>query len=123
MGAPVKFLFEDDFTAGNDRRAKPTVPLAQHEAALAQAQADAYRNGMLAAEAKIEARAANACDRIAQGLTTLAQSLQAIEARLEAEHALLILRVRERTERQAGDADELWLAVPRAVDRWALAGV
>ena len=85
MGAPVKFLFEDDFTTGNDRRAKPTVPLAQHEAALAQAQADAYRNGMLAAEAKIEARAANACDRIAQGLTTLAQSLQAIEARLEAE--------------------------------------
>ena len=53
MGAPVKFLFEDDFTTGNDRRAKPTVPLAQHEAALAQAQADAYRNGMLAAEAEI----------------------------------------------------------------------
>jgi len=85
MGAPVKFLFEDDFTGGNDRRAKPTIPLAQHEAALAQAQADAFRNGMLAAEAKIEARAANACDRIAQGLTTLAQSLQAVEARLEAE--------------------------------------
>ena len=54
MGAPVKFLFEDDFTAGNDRRARPTVPLAQHEAALAQAHA----NGMLAAEGKIEARAA-----------------------------------------------------------------
>ena len=85
MGAPVKFLFEDDFTAGNDRRAKPTVPLAQHEAALAQAQADAHRSGLLAAEAKIEARAANACERIAQGIATLAQNLAAIEARLEAE--------------------------------------
>jgi flagellar assembly protein FliH len=85
MGAPVKFLFEDDFTGGNDRRAKPTVPLAQHEAALAQAQTEAHRNGMLAAEAKIEARAANACDRIAQGIAGLTQSLAAIEARLEAE--------------------------------------
>ncbi len=81
MGAPVKFLFEDDFTTGKDRRAKPTVPLAQHEAALAQAHA----NGMLAAEAKIEARAANACDRIAQGIAALTQNLGAIEARLEAE--------------------------------------
>jgi flagellar assembly protein FliH len=80
MGAPVKFLFEDDFT-GNDRRAKPTVPLAVHEAA----QAEAHRNGMLAAEAKIEARAANACDRIAQGIAALTQNLAAIEARLEAE--------------------------------------
>ena len=40
---------------------------------------------MLAAEAKIEARAANACDRIAQGIAALTQNLAAIEARLEAE--------------------------------------
>ena len=85
MGAPVKFLFEDDFTSGNDRRAKPTVPRAVHEAALAQTQAEAFRNGTLAAESKIEARAANACDRIAQAIATMAQSLAAIEARLEAE--------------------------------------
>ena len=85
MGAPVKFLFDDDFTGGNDRRAKPTVPLAQHEAALAQAQAEAHRNGMLTAEGKIEARAANACERIAQGIAALTESLTAIGARLEAE--------------------------------------
>ena len=85
MGAPVKFLFEDDFTAGNDRRAKPTVPRAQHEAAVAQAQAEGYRNGQLAAESKIEGRTSSACERIAHGIATLAQGLGAIEARLEAE--------------------------------------
>jgi len=93
MGAPVKFLFEDDFTGGNDRRAKPTIPLAQHEAALAQAQAEAYRDGMMAAEGKIESRAANACDRIAQEIASLAQSLQSVEARLEAESVEVALAV------------------------------
>jgi flagellar assembly protein FliH len=85
MGAPVKFLFEDDFAAGSDRRAKPTVPLPQHEAAVEQAQADGYRKGMAAAEVQIEGRTAASCDRIAQGIAALAQSLGAIEARLEAE--------------------------------------
>jgi flagellar assembly protein FliH len=85
MGAPVKFLFEDDFAEGNDRRAKPTVPLEKHEAAIAQAQAEAYRNGMVAAEGKIEGRTSAACDRIAQGVAQIAQGLVAIEARLEAE--------------------------------------
>jgi flagellar assembly protein FliH len=85
MGAPVKFLFEDDFTGGNDRRAKPTIPLEQHQAALAQAETEAYRNGMSAAEGKIEGRTSAACDRIAQGIAQIAQGLAAIEARLEAE--------------------------------------
>jgi flagellar assembly protein FliH len=86
MSAPVKFLFEDDFATGNAApAAKPVVALAVHEAALARAETDAYRNGMLAAEAKIEGRAAAACDRIAQGIAALTASLQAIEARLEAE--------------------------------------
>jgi flagellar assembly protein FliH len=85
MSAPVKFLFEDDFTGGNDRRAKPTVPLEKHEADVAQAQTEGYRNGLIAAEAKIEGRTAAACERIAQGIATLTQGLQAIEARLEAE--------------------------------------
>ena len=84
MGAPVKFLFEDDF-AGGGVAAKPVIALAQHEAQIAQAQAVAYRTGLAAAEAKIEGRAAVACDRIAQGIAALTASLQAIEARLEAE--------------------------------------
>ena len=84
MGAPVKFLFEDDF-AGGAVAAKPVIPLAQHEAQLAQAQAEAYRNGLMAAEAAIQGRTAAACDRIAQSLAALAHGLSAIEARLEAE--------------------------------------
>src|SRR5258708_28132721 len=83
MGAPVKFLFEDDF-AGGGVAAKPVVPLAQHEAQLAQAQAEAHRNGLAAAEVRIEGRTAAACDRIAQEIAALAQGLSAIEARLQA---------------------------------------
>ena len=86
MSAPVKFLFEDDFAANKSgQAAKPTVPLAVHQAAIARAETDGYRNGMAAAEAKIEGRAAAACDRIAQSLATLTQGLGVIEARLEAE--------------------------------------
>ena len=84
MGAPVKFLFEDDF-AGGGAAAKPVIALAQHEAQLAQVQTEAYRNGLSAAEAQIAGRTAAACDRIAQGIMALAQGLRAIEARLEAE--------------------------------------
>lgn len=85
MSSPVKFLFEDDFAAGRGGAAKPTITVAAHEAALARAEAEAYRNGLAAAEAGIEGRAAAACDRIAQGIAALAQGLSAIEARLEAE--------------------------------------
>src|SRR5437588_2070212 len=91
MGAPVKFLFEDDFASGG-AVAKTVIPLAQHqaelarlEARLAQAQAEAYRDGLAAAEVQIEGRTAAACDRIAQEIATLARGLGAIEARLEAE--------------------------------------
>src|SRR3954471_18684752 len=86
MSAPVKFLFEDDFAAGHaGRGGKRMIPPAVHEAALAQAEADGYRRGMAAAEARIEGRAAAACERIAQAVATMAQELAAIEARLEAE--------------------------------------
>jgi flagellar assembly protein FliH len=86
MSAPVKFLFEDDFTSGHaGAKAKPVIALAAHEAAVVRAETEAYRNGLIAAEAKIEGRAAAACERIAQGIAGLTASLQAIEARLEAE--------------------------------------
>src|SRR5215212_4104121 len=86
MSVPVKFLFEDDFAAGQaSRGTKSLIAAAAHEAALAQAEADGYRRGMAAAEAEIEGRAAAACERIAQAVVTMAQELAAIEARLEAE--------------------------------------
>jgi len=84
MSAPVKFLFEDDF-AGHGAPGKRMITPAAHEGALARAEAEGYRKGMAAAEAKIEGRSAAACERIAQGIATMAQGLSAIEARLEAE--------------------------------------
>src|SRR5437763_14293394 len=86
MSAPVKFLFEDDFTSGHATSgAKRMISAAAHESALARAEADGYRKGVAAAEAKIEGRATAACERIAQAIATMAQGLSAIEARLEAE--------------------------------------
>ena len=61
------------------------ISAAAHESALARAEADGYRKGAAAAEAKIEGRATAACERIAQAIATMAQGLSAIEARLEAE--------------------------------------
>ena len=82
MSAPVKFLFEDDFASGQP--GKRTIPVAAHEAALARAEADGFRKGQNAAEAKIEGRATAALERIAQAIGTMAQGLAALEARLEA---------------------------------------
>src|SRR3954468_18849420 len=84
MSAPVKFLFEDDFASGH-AAPKRMIPAAAHEAALARAEADGFRKGMNAAEAKIEGRATASLERIAQAIATMAQGLSGIEARLEAE--------------------------------------
>ncbi len=85
MGAPVKFLFEDDFTPGESAPGKRMIAAAAHEAALARAEAEGHCKGMAAAEAKIEGRATAACERVAQALSAMTQGLSAIEARLEAE--------------------------------------
>ena len=85
MGAPVKFLFDDDFESGQPAPTRRTITLAAHEAALARAEADGFRKGVNAAEAKIEGRASNALERIGQAIAAMAQGLVAVEARLEAE--------------------------------------
>src|SRR4051812_50111983 len=83
MSAPVKFLFEEDFASGH-AAPKRMIPAAAHEAALARAEADGFRKGMNAAEAKIEGRATASLERIAQAIATMAQGLSGIEAGLEA---------------------------------------
>jgi flagellar assembly protein FliH len=94
MGAPVKFLFGDDFAAGSaPPPPAPVIPLEVHEAELARVHTEAYRNGHAAAEVKIEGRAAAACERIAQGIAALTQQLGAVEARLEAEAVEVALAV------------------------------
>jgi flagellar assembly protein FliH len=84
LSARAKFMFDVDFAAGNDP-ARRTIAPAVHEAALAEARATAYRDGVAAAVVEAEARAAVALERIATGLEELAGKLAAIEARLEAE--------------------------------------
>jgi flagellar assembly protein FliH len=94
MSAPVKFLFEDDFASGTGAKAvKSSVPLAVHEAALARAEADAYRKGLAAAEAQIDGRLAATYEHIATSIAAIAQGLGTIEGKLEAEAVEVALAV------------------------------
>jgi flagellar assembly protein FliH len=90
LSAPSKFLFEVDFAAGSKRQpAEPTITLAEHAVALAEAETAAHRRGY--EQAKVDAgvdaerRIAAAIERIAIGLGEAARSLAVIEARLESE--------------------------------------
>jgi flagellar assembly protein FliH len=87
MGAPAKFLFDVDFTAGGESEA--TIPLAEHAVKLAEAEAAAHRQGYADAQSdagiEAERRIAGALERIAVGLAEANGALRAIEARLECE--------------------------------------
>lgn len=86
MSARAKFLFDTDFgAAAGTRKGAPPVPAAEHQAAVAEAEARGYRSGMNAAEAEAQRRVAAAYERIAALLEGLAGRLQAVEDRLEAE--------------------------------------
>jgi flagellar assembly protein FliH len=83
MSSPAKFLFDTDF--GTTDRGKSAAMLAEHAAALAAAEAAAYRQGFAAAKAETEQHAAAALARIATGLDALNRGLGAVETRLETE--------------------------------------
>ncbi|MDQ2079767.1 FliH/SctL family protein [Xanthobacteraceae bacterium Astr-EGSB] len=90
MAAPAKFLFDLDFGPSAPVKTEvPTVPLADHERALAEAEMRGYKNGMAAAEVQArteaERRTAAAFERIAVGLAGLDGRLTGIQQRLEAE--------------------------------------
>ena len=78
MGAPAKFLFDNDFAVGE--RTKSSVALAEHAAKLTEAEAAGYRKGFAAAKAEAEERAAAAIER-----AELNRGLAAVETRLETE--------------------------------------
>jgi flagellar assembly protein FliH len=84
MTARAKFMFDADFGSGAAARTPAAVT-----AALAEAEARGYRNGLAAAEAQVrteaERRSAAAFERIAVVLTDLAARLQEVEHRLETE--------------------------------------
>jgi flagellar assembly protein FliH len=86
MRATAKYLFDLDFGGGE---AKPMIPLAEHQAKLAEAEAAGHRNGIAVAEAQALSDASRltalALERLATAFGSLDQALRAIEARLEAE--------------------------------------
>ena len=108
MTAPVKFLFEDDF-AGDSRKGARHIAPAVHEAALAAARAEAYRQGVAAGEAKaaaeIAGRATVASEHTAAVLKELAQGLTTIEARLEAESVEVAVAVAKKLSGALIDAE------------------
>lgn len=87
MNAPAKYLFELDFAPAP--KAPTTVPISEHRSALAEAEARGYRSGFQAAEAEMRAdterRLAASLEQMQHMLAGLAQGLQGVEARLEAE--------------------------------------
>jgi flagellar assembly protein FliH len=87
MPPPAKFLFDQDFAATAE--AKPSIPLALHQANLSDADAAGYRRGYAVAKAEIvaeaEQRSAAALERITAALESLMRGLSGVEAMLETE--------------------------------------
>ena len=87
MGEAAKFLFDNDFAAGNPA-ARP-IPPSEHAIKLAEAESKGFRDGFAAAEkegtALAERRTAIAFEQIGSALDRLASGLKTVEQRLEAE--------------------------------------
>ena len=85
MKATAKYLFDEDFAAGE----KPTITLVEHERRRADAESQAHRQGFTAgqeqAHQEAAQRMADALSVIADGLGRLDGALTAIETRLETE--------------------------------------
>jgi len=96
MAAIAKFMFDADFGRAAEVKA-PAIAAAEHEAALAAAEARGYRDGMNAAEAQArteaERRLAVGFERIAAGIEQLRTSLKRVEDRFEAEAVEVALAV------------------------------
>jgi flagellar assembly protein FliH len=85
MTAKAKYLFDEDFGAGE----RPTITMVEHERRRADAESIAYRNGFAAGHAQAENEAtrhiAASLALIADNFERLGQALAGIEARLETE--------------------------------------
>ncbi|MGD9920117.1 MAG: flagellar assembly protein FliH [Pseudorhodoplanes sp.] len=86
MSAPAKFMFDLDFAAP---KASNTVPLADHQSKLAEAETRGYRNGFAAGQHEAAGenarRLALAMESIAHSLSMLTRGLANVELRVEAE--------------------------------------
>jgi flagellar assembly protein FliH len=88
MGAPAKFLFDVDFSAPDRSRERAATP-AEIAARIAQAEAQAYRNGFDAGQREShiqsERQIAAAFQQIGSSIQAIAAQLIEVENRLEAE--------------------------------------
>jgi flagellar assembly protein FliH len=85
MTAKAKYLFDEDFGAGE----KPTITMVEHERRRADAESVAYRNGFAAGHAQAQHEAtqhiATTLALIADNFERLEHTLSGVEARLETE--------------------------------------
>jgi flagellar assembly protein FliH len=85
--APAKFLFENDFAPGGEK--KPLIGLDDHAAKIKEAEAAAFARGFQQganeARAEAEKRSDATVERIAAAMTTLDRKLEAVEAKFETE--------------------------------------
>ena len=85
MKATAKYMFDEDFATGE----KPTITVIEAERRRQDGEAQAYRNGFAAGQAKTQGeaaqRAAAALAVIADSIQRLDRALSGIEARLETE--------------------------------------
>ena len=83
MKAAAKYMFDEDFATGE----KPTISVIEAERRRQDGEAQAYRNGFAAGQAKTQCeaaqRAAAALAVIADSMQRLDRALSGIEARLE----------------------------------------
>jgi flagellar assembly protein FliH len=88
MAAPAKFLFDVDFSAPDKSRERAATP-AEIAARVAQAEAQAYRNGFDAgqreSQAESERRVAASFQQIGNSIAAIAAQFAEIESRLQTE--------------------------------------
>ncbi|MGZ3410396.1 MAG: FliH/SctL family protein [Xanthobacteraceae bacterium] len=88
MTVQAKFMFDADFSP-NRRKDDPKITLAAHEAAVAEAEARGYGNGVNAAEAQArteaERRSAIALEQISHTLQQFSAGLSVLERKLTVE--------------------------------------
>lgn len=88
MATPAKFLFDVDFSAPDKSRERATTP-AEIAALVAQAEAQAYRNGFDAGQreshVESERRVAAAFQQIGNSIAAIAAQFAEIESRLQTE--------------------------------------
>ncbi len=95
MSARAKFLFDNDFAAGNP--ATRPVPPAEHALKLAEAESKGFGDGFAAAEKEGAAvaarRTALAFEQIGAALEKMSRALAAVESRVETEAVELAVAV------------------------------